>query len=63
MNHWKVGRGVGHAEEYNSGLVESPVGNESGFPLISVLDSDIVISPLYIKLGEDLGVFEFVNEV
>ena len=63
MNHWKVGRGVGHAEEHNSGFIESPVGNESGFPLVSVLDSDVVISPLYIKLGEDLGVFEFVNEV
>ena len=63
MNHWKVGRGVGHAEEHNSGFIESPVGNESGFPLVSILDLDVVISPSYIKLGEDLGVFEFVNEV
>ena len=31
--------------------------------MVSVLDSDIVISPLYIKLGEDLGVFKFVDEV
>ena len=54
---------VGHAEEHNSRFVESPVGNESSFPLVSLLDSDIVISPLYIKLGEDLGVFEFVDEV
>ena len=54
---------VGHAEEHNSGFIESPVGNESGFPLVSLLDSDVVISPSYIKLGEDLGIFEFVDEV
>ena len=54
---------IGHAKEHNCGLIESPVGNEGGFPLVSVLDSDIVISPLHIKLGEDLGIFEFVNEI
>ena len=59
----KGGGRVGHAKEHNSGFVKSPVGNESGFPLVTVLDADIVISPLYIELGEDLGVFEFVNEV
>ena len=31
--------------------------------MVSVSDSDVVISPLYVKLGEDLGIFEFVNEV
>ena len=59
----KGGGGVGHAKEHNSGFVKSPVGNESSFPLVTILDSDIVISPSYVKLGEDLGVFEFVNEV
>ena len=63
MNHWKVEGGVGHAKEHNSGLVESPVGNESGLPLVSVIDVDVVIPPSYVKLGEDLGVFDFVNEV
>ena len=57
------GGGVGHAEEHNCGFIESPVGNESSLPLVSVLDSDIVISPLHVKLGEDLGVFEFVHEI
>ena len=39
------------------------MGNEGSFPLVTFLDSDVVISPLYIKLGEDLGIFEFVNEI
>ena len=59
----KGGGGVGHAEEHDNGFIESSVGNEGGLPLVAILDSDIVISPLYIKLGKDLGIFEFVDEV
>ena len=39
------------------------MGDEGGFPLVAFLNLDIVISPLYVKLGEDLGVFKFVDEV
>ena len=39
------------------------MGNEGGFPLVAFLDSDVVISPVYVKLGEDLSVFEFVDEI
>ena len=59
----KGGGGIGHAEEHDSGFVKSLMGDEGGFPLVTVLDSNIVISPSYVKLGEDLGIFEFVNEV
>ena len=58
-----MGGGVSHAKEHDSGFIESLVGNEGGLPLVAVLDSDIVIPPLYVKLGKDLGVFEFVDEV
>ena len=59
----KSGGGVGHAKEHDSGFIESPVGNEGGLPLVAIFDPDIVISPPYVKLGEDLGIFEFVDEV
>ena len=59
----KSGEGIGHAKEYDSGIIESLVGDEDSLPLVTVFDSDIVISLLYVKLGEDLGVFEFVDEV
>ena len=39
------------------------MGDEDSLPLVAVFDLDIVISLLYIKLGEDRGVFEFVDEV
>ena len=59
----KGGWGVGHAEEHDGRFIKSSVGDEGGFPLVAFLNSDIVISPLYIKLGEDLGIFKFVDEV
>ena len=30
--------------------------NEGGFPLVSILDMNIVVSPLYIEFGKDFGV-------
>ena len=53
----KGGGRIGHAEEHDGGFIESSVSDEGSFPLVAFLNSDIVISPSYIKLGEDLGVF------
>ena len=53
----KGGWGVGHAKEHDSQFIKSLVRDEGSFPLVAFLYSDIVISPSYIKLGEDLGVF------
>ena len=39
------------------------MGDEGGFPLVAFFYSDIVISPSYIKLGKDLGILEFVDEI
>ena len=39
------------------------MGDEGGLPLVAIPDSDIVISPLHIKLGKDLGILKFVDEV
>ena len=59
----KSGGGVGHAEEHDGRFIESSVGDEGGFPLVTFLYLDIVIPPPYVKLGEDLGVFKFVDEI
>ena len=58
-----MGGRVGHAKEHDSVFIESLVGNEGSLPLVSILNSNIVISPSYAKLGEDFGIFEFVDEV
>lgn len=39
------------------------MSNESGFPLVSILDSDVIVSPLDIELHVDLSILDFVNEV
>jgi hypothetical protein len=56
-------RGVGKSEEHYRGFKEALVGDEGGLPLMSVFDSDIIVSPSDIKLSEHLGIPEFVNEV
>ena len=39
------------------------MGNEGYLPLMPILDADIVVSPLNIKLGKVLCILGFINEV
>ena len=39
------------------------MGDEGCFPLVSILNVNVVVSPLNIKLGKDLGILDLVNEV
>ena len=57
-SHWEIGL----AKEHNHQFKDSLVGNECSLSLVSIFDSNIVISPSYIKFGEDTGVFEFVDQ-
>ena len=59
----KSGRGVGEAKEHNSGFKETFMGDKGGFPLVSIFDVDVVVAPLNIKLCEDFGIPEFIDEV
>ena len=52
----ECGRGVGETEEHDGGFEEPLMGDEGGFPLVSILDMDIVVSPSYIEFGEDFGI-------
>ena len=56
-------RGVVKTEEHDCGFKEPLVGDESRLPLVSVLNTNIVVSPSNIKLGKVPGIFEFVNKV
>ena len=55
--------GVGEPEEHYSGFKKSFMGDEGCFPLVTVLDLYIVVPPLNVKFGEDLGILQFVYEV
>ena len=57
------GRGVYESKEYDCGFEETLMGNEGSFPLVSVFDSDIVVPPSDIELGENLGSLEIVHKI
>ena len=48
------GRRISESKEHNSGLKESLVRLEGCFPLISIFDADIIISPSHIEFSEPL---------
>ena len=50
------GRGVGETKEHDCRFKEAFVGDKGSFPLVSILDMDIVVSPSYIEFGEDFGI-------
>ena len=39
------------------------MGDEGHFPLVSISDADVVVSPSDVEFGEDLGVFHLVDEI
>ena len=49
--------GITEAEEHDSGLEESFVSDESGLPLMTIFNVDIVVTPTNIKLGEVVSIF------
>ena len=57
------GQGVAESEEHDSGFVGSSVADECGFPFVTFLDPNIVVSPLKVYLREVLQSLELVNEL
>ena len=55
--------GVGESEEHHSWFKEAFMCDEGSLPLVAILDAHVVVSPADIKLGEQFGIFEFVDEV
>ena len=58
----ECGRGITEAEEHDSWFEQSQGSYEKSFPLVLLLKVDVIVSPMYIKLGEDSGVFHIINE-
>ena len=47
------GGGISETKEHHGWFNESLMGDEGSFPLMPVLDSDIIVSLLNIEFGED----------
>ena len=59
----KYGRRVTETKEHNSRFKESKLCLEYYFPLITFLDSDIIVAPINIKFCKVLGPFEIIKEI
>ena len=57
------GWGIHHPEAHYHGLEEPLMDGKCSLPLVSILDSYIVVSPPDIKLGEQFCSLKFVEEV
>ena len=57
------GRGVGKAKEHHSWFEESFMSDKGSFPMVSILNVNVIISPANIEFGKDFHSLKFVNEV
>ena len=57
------GRGVGEPKEHDRRLEEPPVGAEGCLPLVSLLYPHVVVTPVDVRIGEDPGPLQLVDEL
>jgi len=56
------GRGVGQAEEHYSWFEQPLRGFEGGLPFVAFLDPDVIVSPSYVKFGEEGSSLELLQD-
>src|SRR5882724_1395626 len=54
-HHLKCGRAIHQAEEHNQGFKETLVCPEGSFPLVSLFNTHIIVSPMDIQFCEIFG--------
>ena len=54
-------RGIAETKEHHSGFVKSERGDECCFPLVFLPDTNVIIAPPDIKLGEQCRVLHSIN--
>ena len=54
-------RGITEAEKHDSGLKKAKGSDEHGFPLVFLLDANVIISLLDVELGKQCGVLHVIN--
>ena len=57
------GRGVAKTKEHDGGFKKSFVDDEGHLPLVTILDADVVVSPMDVKFGEVVSIFQLVHKV
>ena len=56
-------RGITETKEHYGGFEETERGDECCFPLVFLLDANVVIAPSNIKFGEQCRVFHVIDQL
>ena len=59
----KSWRGVAETKKHYSGFKEAKGSDECHFPLVFLLNANVIIAPLNIKLGEQCGVLHIIDQL
>ena len=59
----ECGREVVKAKEHDHGFKKSFVSDEDCFPLMAILDTDVIVSPMNIEFRKVMSIFQLVHEV
>jgi len=62
-HHLKGSGGIGQSEEHDRWFEEALWGEECRFPFISLFDTNIIVSPTYVKFGEEGAAGETINSL
>src|SRR5216684_2037765 len=60
-HHLEGSRGIGQPKEHDRRFEEPFWGEECRFPFVSLFDANIVVSPTYVKFGEEGAAGKAVN--
>ena len=61
--HLKSQRGIAETKEHYNGFKEAERSDEFCFPLVFLLNANVVIAPSNIKLGEQCGVLHIIDQL
>ena len=53
--------GIAETEKHDCGFIEAEGSDEHSFPLIFLLNANVVVTLLYIKLGVEGGVLHVID--
>ena len=53
--------GIAEAKKHDCGFIEAKGGDKCCFPLVFFSNANVIITPSYIELGENGGIFHVVN--
>jgi hypothetical protein len=54
-------RQICETKEHNKWFIEAAVGYKGGFPLVSLLDADIIVAPAHVQRCKVMGALQLVN--